>query len=70
MIDFNDATKGNIKEHNPNWAQLPHHPYRILLIGGSGSGEANSLFNLISQQPDNDKFVYMIKILMKENINF
>ena len=25
---------------------------RILIIGGSGSGKTNSLFNLISQQPD------------------
>ena len=25
MINFNDVTKENIKEHNPNWDQ----PYRI-----------------------------------------
>ena len=31
MINFNDITKENIKEHNPNWDQ----PYRILIIGGS-----------------------------------
>ena len=29
--------------------------YRILITGGYGSGKRNSLFNLISQQPDIDK---------------
>ena len=55
MINFDDVTKENIKEHNPNWPQIPDHPYRILIIGGSGSGKTNSIFNLISQQPDIDK---------------
>ena len=55
MINFNDVINENIKEHNANWPQIPDHPYRILIIGGSGSGEINSLFNLISQQPDIDK---------------
>ena len=22
--------------HNPNWPYIPDHPYRILIIGGSG----------------------------------
>ena len=25
MINFDDFTKGNIKEHNPNWLQLSDH---------------------------------------------
>ena len=28
------------------------HPYKILIIAGSGSGKINLLFNLINQQPD------------------
>ena len=52
MINFDDVTKENIKEHNSNRLQTPHHPYRILIIGGSGSGKINSLFNLISHQLD------------------
>ena len=36
MINFDDITKENKKEHNP---QIPNHPYRILTIGGSGSGK-------------------------------
>ena len=57
MITFNDITK----EHNPNWSQIPDHPYRILIIGGSGSGKTNSLFNLINQQPDIDKIYLYAK---------
>ena len=55
MINFDDVIKENIKEHNPNWLEIPDYPYRILIIGGSGSGKTNSLFNLISQQPDIDE---------------
>ena len=46
MINFDDVRKENIKEHNPNWPNVYDHPYRILIIGGSGFGKANSLFNL------------------------
>ena len=31
------------------------HPYRILIIGGSGSGKTNTLLNLINEQNDIDK---------------
>ena len=31
------------------------HPYRILIIGGSGSGKVNVLLNLIENQPDINK---------------
>ena len=37
MINFDNAVKENIKEHNPNWPQIPNHPYRILITGGFGS---------------------------------
>ena len=36
--------------HNPNWPYIAHHPYRILIIGGLGSGEINVLLNLIKNQ--------------------
>ena len=55
MIKFDDVTKENIKKHNVNWPQTHDHPYRILIIGGSGSGKTDSLFNLINRQPDIDK---------------
>ena len=61
MINFDDVARENIKDHNPNWPQIPDHPNRILIIGGSGSGKANSLFNLINQQPNIDKIYLYAK---------
>ena len=55
MINFDGVTKENMKEHNPNWPQIPGHLYRILIVGNSGSGKTNSLFNLINQKQDIDK---------------
>ena len=37
------------------------HPYRILIIRGSGSGKTNALFNLINNQPDIDKIYLYAK---------
>ena len=61
MINFDDFTKENIKEHNPNWPEIPDHPYRILLDGGSGSGKTNTLLNLINHETDIDKFYLYTK---------
>ena len=48
--------------HNPSRPYIPDHPYRILTIGGSGSGKTNVLLNLIKhQQPDNDKKILNVK---------
>ena len=48
--------------HNRNWPYIPDHPYRILIIGGSGSWKNNELLNLIKhQQPDIDKIYLCVK---------
>ena len=70
MYNFDYITKEDIKKHNPDWPEIPDHPYRILIVGGSGSGKANTLLNLINNEPDIDKFIYMQKIHMKQNINY
>ena len=70
MINFDDVAKKNINKHNLNWPQIPDHPYRLLIVKGSRPGKTNSLLNLISQQPDIVKFIYIIKIHMKQNIDF
>ena len=44
-----------------NWPYIPNHPYRILIIGGSGSGKTNVLLNLIQNQPDIDKIYLYAK---------
>ena len=36
--------------HNPSWPYIPDHPYRILIIGGWGSGKTNVLLNLMKIQ--------------------
>ena len=43
-----------IKQNNPKWPYIVDHPYRILIIGGSGSGKTNALLNLINQQGRNN----------------
>ena len=44
-----------IRKNNEKWPYIPDHPYRILVIGGSGSGKTNTLLNLINEQNDIDK---------------
>ena len=61
MIDFDEYTNENEKDHNLNWSYIPGHPYRILIIGGSGSGKTNALLNLIHSQPDIDKIYLYAK---------
>ena len=34
------------KNDNPNWPYISAHPFRILIIGGSGSGKINVILNL------------------------
>ena len=46
MINLGSITNENNKEHNEKWPYIPDHPYRILIIGGSGSGKTNTLLNL------------------------
>ena len=58
MINFDDYVNENKTEHNPEWPYTPDHPYRILIIGGSGSGKTNELLNLIQDQLKIDK-VYL-----------
>ena len=63
MINFDDYVNENRTEHNKNWAYIPDHPYRILIVGGSGSGKKNVLLNLIENQQDMDKIYLYAKDL-------
>ena len=68
-------------KQNISWSYIPDHPYRILFIGGSGSGKTNALLNLIKNLPDIDKiflyakdpyeakYQYLIKICEKAGLN-
>ena len=61
MFNFDYIMKEDIKEHNPNQSEIPDHPYRILIVGGSGSGRANALLNLINHEPGIDKIYLYAK---------
>ena len=61
MSNFDEYTNENIIEHNLKWPYIPDHPYRILIIGGSGSGKTNALLNLMNNQPDIGKIYLYAK---------
>ena len=63
MINLDSITNKNNKKHNEKWPYMPDHPYRIIIIGGSGSGKTNALFNLINKQNHIDKVCLYAKRL-------
>ena len=46
------------KSHNLKWSYIPNHPYRIQILGFTGSGKTTPLLNVISHQFDIDKKYY------------
>ena len=61
MVHLDSITNENNKGHNKKWPYIPHHPYRILIIGGSGSAKTNALLNLINEQDNIDKIYLYAK---------
>ena len=55
MINLDKIINDNNNNHNEKWPYIPDPPYRILIIGGSGSGKTNTLLNLINEQKNIDK---------------
>ena len=70
MISLDSIMNNNNKEHNEKWPYIPDHPYRILIIGGSGSGKTNVLLNLINEQYDIDKIYVYAKDLSEPKHEF
>ena len=50
MLNLDTVTNENNKDHNKKWPYIPDQPYRMLIIGVSGTGKTNALLNLIKQQ--------------------
>ena len=70
MINSDNYAKANKTEHNSNWLYISDHPYRMLIIGGSGSGKINALLNLINDRPDIDKIYLYAKDLYEGKYQF
>ena len=52
-----------ITKNNKKWPYIPDYPYRILIIGGSGSGKTSTLLQLINEQDDIDTIYLYAKDL-------
>ena len=70
MINLDDITNENNKKHNENWPHIPDHPYRIVIISGSGSGKTNALLYLIKEHEDTDKIYLHAKDLSQPKYEF
>ena len=58
MINLDSITNENNKKNNEKWPYIPDNPYRIMIIGGSGSRKTNALINLINEQNDDKIYLY------------
>ena len=63
MIHLDNIVNNNNQQDNEKWPYIPNHPYRILIIGGSGSGKTNALLHLINEKKDIDKIYLYAKDL-------
>ena len=70
MINPDDITNENNKEHSEKWPYIPDHLYRILIIGGSESAKTSALLNLIKEQDDIDKIYLYVKDLSESKYEF
>ena len=59
MFNLDNITNENNKEHNKKWPYIPDYSYKILIIGGSGSGKTNALLNSIKEQDGMTKIICM-----------
>ena len=65
MLNLDDivSNKKKSSSENDDW------PFRMLIIGPSGSVKTNTLLHLINKFHPIDKYIYMLKILMKKSTN-
>ena len=70
MINLDNITSGNNKEHNEKLPYIPDYPYIVLIIGDSGSGKTNALLNLIKEQDAIDKIYLYAKDLNEPKYQF
>ena len=69
MINLDNIRNDKKPKHN-KYPYIPDHPYRLLIIGRSGSGKTNALINLINEQNDNDKIYLYARDLSKPKYEY
>ena len=67
MINLDSTTNESNRKHNEKWPFIPYHPYRSLIIGGSGSGK---MLNLIKEQGHIDQIYLYAKDLSEPKHEF
>ena len=70
MINIDNIVNNNNEKHKEKWLYIPDHPYRILIIGGSGTRKTNTLLNLINEQKDIDKIYLHAKDLSEPKYEY
>ena len=70
MINLDKIVNNNNEGYNEKWPYIPDHPYRILIIGGSGSRKTNTLLHLINEQKDIDKIYLYAKDLSEPKYEY
>ena len=70
MINLYSITNENNKKHNKKWPYIPDHPYRIFMIGGTGSGKTNALINSINEQNNIEKIYLYAKDLSEPKYEY
>ena len=70
MINSDNIINDNNNNHNEKWTYISDHSYRILKIGGSGSGKTNTLLNLIKERKDIDNIYLYAKDLSEPKYEY
>ena len=70
MINLDSITNEKNKEYSQKWPYIPDHPYRILIIGGSGSGKTKVLINSMNEQENFNKIYLYAEDLSKPKYEF
>ena len=70
MTNLDNITNKNNEKHNKKRTYIPDQPYRISIIGGSGSGKTNPLLNLIKEKKNIYKTYFLAKHLSEPKYKF
>ena len=74
MINLDKIVNANNEKcnekHNEKQLYIPDHPYRTLIIGGSGSGKTNTLLHLINEKKEFDKIYLNAKDLSESKYEY